>query len=101
MSPIKLSDLLQIPIEEADMLFKKYAEAFPSLDTWLNSQAKFAVENLHSRSFAPCKRIRWYPEMKTAYLNKGTDWKQFAIVKGNTERNGMNQPIQAKHKWPE
>jgi len=95
MSPIKLSDLLQIPIEEADMLFKKYAEAFPSLDSWLVSQAKFAVENLHSRSFAPCKRIRWYPELKEAYLNKSTDWKQFAIVKGNTERNGMNQPIQA------
>ena len=66
MSPIKLSDLLQIPIEEADMLFKKYAEAFPSLDSWLVSQAKFAVENLHSRSFAPCKRIRWYPELKEA-----------------------------------
>lgn len=100
MSPVKFSDLLQIPLEEANMLFKKYADAFPKLNTWLENQAKYAVTQLHSRSFEPCSRIRWYPELKAAKNDISSNWKTYATVKGNTERNGMNMPIQASHKWP-
>lgn len=94
MSPIKLADTLKISLEEANMLFKTYAEAFPKLNNWLESQAKFAVENMQSRTFAPCNRVRWYPELWPAFINRNEDWRRYMIAKGSTERNGMNQPIQ-------
>lgn len=105
MGPPKLSDTLDISLEEAQKLFDSYGKAFPKLNKWLDAQSKFAVENMHSRTFAPCKRIRWYPEMRKAIeVYKGIksgeleeskeNWKRYLMIKGSTERNGGNQPIQ-------
>jgi DNA polymerase-1 len=97
----KLADTLGISVEEAEKLFKEYAEAFPKLNKWLENQGKFAVKNAYSLTFAPCKRRRWYPDIKiSADLrrtvkkgDKGT-WRQIMIIEGQTQRNGGNSPIQ-------
>ena len=101
MGPNKLADTLQIPLEEAEELFALYAKEFPTLNTWLDSQAKFALDHMYSTTFAPCKRKRWYPDMKRAKYLRGIvqfgdkeTWREILKVEGQTQRNGMNQPIQ-------
>lgn len=100
MGPFKLADTLAITIEEAEELFKIYAKSFPNLNGWLDSQAKFALNNGYSVTFAPCKRRRWYPEIKRyqelkAKLNLSKEeWKEVSKIEGQITRNGMNMPIQ-------
>ena len=101
MGPNKLADTLSISIEEAENLFKEYAQAFPKLNKWLENQGRFAVKNGYSLTFAPCKRRRWYPDTKIAYdlrrtAKKGDKetWRQIMIIEGQTQRNGGNSPIQ-------
>lgn len=97
----KLAATLDIPEEEAEDLFKTYAEAFPDLNAWLERQGKSAIANECSRTFSPCMRIRWYPDMKRAkelrkIVKKGdkATWREIMIIEGQTHRNGMNSPIQ-------
>jgi len=107
MGPPKLADTLGISLEEADQLFKEYAIAFPKLNRWLDTQGRFAKLNGYSLTFAPCYRRRFYPEMAQAKearllvkdIAKGTPeakelWKKILTIEGQTERNGMNHPIQ-------
>ena len=100
MGPFKLADTLSISIQEAEDLFRVYAESFPKLNKWLDSQANFALTNGYSLTFAPALRRGWYPEIKT-YLelkSKQTldkeEWKEMGKIKGQILRNGMNMPIQ-------
>lgn len=101
MGPPKLADTLGISIEEATELFQIYAEAFPTLNKWLEDQGKLAVSQHYSITLAPCKRRRWYPDMQKAMekrrgAKKGdkTVWKEIMMAEGQTHRNGMNSPIQ-------
>lgn len=106
MGPPKLADTLSISFEEAENLFKEYAEAFPTLNKWLDDLGNFAVKNHYSETFAPCRRKRWYPDMKKILTLKteaknlrGTlrykeIWKEIFKIEGQTRRNGGNQPIQ-------
>ena len=101
MGPNKLADTLSISIEEAEQLFKVYADSFPKLNKWLADQGKFAKNNMYSLTFPPCKRRRWYPDMKKAKqlrfeVQEGDRdiWKEILMMEGQTERNGMNHPIQ-------
>ena len=101
MGPNKLADTLSISIEEAESLFKMYGESFPKLNSWLSRQGKFAKDNMYSLTFAPCKRRRWYPDMQKARQLRATVqegekdvWKEIMMIEGQTERNGMNHPIQ-------
>lgn len=100
----KLADTLSISIEEAEGLFREYSIAFPVLNKWLADQGKFAKQNMYSLSFKPCERRRWFPEMREAkrlrehkddYSDTKAFWKQVLTIEGQTERNGMNMPIQA------
>lgn len=101
MGPDKLADMLDIPLEEAAELFKLYGDAFPVLNKWLDDQGKFAIAKGYSKTFPPCKRIRWYPDMKKARelrktVQKGDKetWRTIMVTEGQTQRNGMNSPIQ-------
>jgi DNA polymerase I-like protein with 3'-5' exonuclease and polymerase domains len=101
MGPQKLADTLSISMKEADELFKEYALAFPTLNRWLDMLGKSAIQNEYSLTFAPCKRRRWYPEVKTAKqlrrsARKGdkATWREIMIIEGQTQRNGGNSPIQ-------
>lgn len=100
MGPPKLADTLNISLEEAEQLFKEYAKAFPKLNKWLEEQGKFAKHNYYSKTFEPCNRRRWYPDMvkvrelKTKLELTTDEWKWCKKVEGQTERNGLNMPIQ-------
>lgn len=103
MGPNKLADTLEIPLEEAEELFSIYAQQFPKLNAWLDSQAKRGVENGYSLTFSPCNRKRYYPEVnrynelrikqKTQKLST-EEWKEMMKIRGQIERNSMNMPIQ-------
>lgn len=95
--PPKLADMASISLEEAESIFKKYAEAFPNLDKYLKSQAAFAKKNCYSVTPEPGLRRRWFPDMRIAKQlreQKSEDWKRILTIEGQTERNGMNSPIQ-------
>ena len=101
MGPPKLADSLSISIQESEELFKMYEKSFPILNNWLRKQGEFAKKNMYSKTFNPCNRRRWYPEMKEAIelrkiVEKGDreTWKKILTIEGQTERNGGNQPIQ-------
>lgn len=97
----KLSDELQISLEEATELFQIYGKEFPTLNKWLESQQQFAKRNGYSLTFAPCKRKRYYPDMQEArrlrnIVKRGDKetWRRIMMIEGSTEREGGNQPIQ-------
>jgi DNA polymerase I-like protein with 3'-5' exonuclease and polymerase domains len=95
MGPPKLADTLQIPIEEAEQLFKEYAQSFPKLNNWLASQAKFGKVNGYIRLPTPHKGIRWFDDIalsKELRKNQSDDWKTILTIEGQAERNSMNSP---------
>jgi DNA polymerase-1 len=97
MGPPKLAATLQIPIEESEALFKEYAQSFPKLEKWLNSQAKFGLTNGFIRLNAPHNGIRWFPDIKKAkQLRKeeNPNWRDIMIIEGKAQRDSMNTGIQ-------
>src|SRR5690606_36923579 len=101
MGPNKLAAELQISLEKANELFKTYARLFPNLDKWLTKQGNFAKVNGYAKTFPPCKRRRYFPDIleakalrKKALSGQKQLWKQILTIEGNTEREGMNTPIQ-------
>ena len=101
MGPPKLADSLGISVKEAEQLFREYASAFPKLNKWLDDLGKMAIRNEYSLTFAPCKRRRWYPAVKSAkhmrkLAKKGDKalWREILVIEGQTQRNGGNSPIQ-------
>ena len=97
MGPPKLADTLQIPIEEAEQLFKEYSQAFPKLNSWLDRQAKFGLTNGYIRFNKPHKGIRWFPELKKAKELRNSDnpsWREIMIIEGGIQRESMNTGIQ-------
>ena len=108
MGPSKLADTLKISIEEAEELFKLYSDSFPKLNAWLSNQGKLGTLKYYSKTFKPCERIRWYPEMREVQklrreVNDIIDpiirkeyWKKILSTEGQVTRNSMNSPIQGK-----
>lgn len=98
MGPDKLADTLNIPLAEAEELFREYGKNFPDLNKWLDNQGRFANKAGYSVTFAPCKRRRWYPDvLKARELAKESISNNYGDIKkieGQTTRNGMNTPIQ-------
>ncbi len=97
MGPPKLADTLQIPLEEAEQLFREYALAFPKLNKWLENQAKLGKKQGFIRLPAPHNGIRWFTNMKLAYKLRQEDdvnWREVFKIEGKTERDSMNTPIQ-------
>ena len=90
MSKFKLSDTLNISIDEADKLIKKYFAAFPNIKSFLHKLGMYGVQNGHIRTFKPFRRIRWFPQW---YQGIHTSQKDFKI-KGAIERASKNTPIQ-------
>lgn len=90
MSEFKLSSQLNITVEEAKDLIKKYFEATKQLKGYLDSCANYGLTNGYIRSFKPYSCIRYFPEWK-----KDLDsWKDKKII-GNITRASYNTPIQA------
>ena len=90
MSKFKLSDTLNIDVDEADKLIKKYFAAFPNIKSFLHRLGRYGVEHGHIRTFKPYRRIRWFPNWFKGIHISQKDFK----VKGAIERASKNTPIQ-------
>jgi DNA polymerase I-like protein with 3'-5' exonuclease and polymerase domains len=103
MGPPKLADTLQISIEEAEQLFKEYAQSFPKLNNWLDKQAKFGLLNGYIRLAHPHNGIRWFGDINLAKqlrMDENPDWKQIYIIEGKAQRDSMNTTIQGENPVP-
>jgi len=89
-SKYKLSKMLDIEIDEAEILLGKYFEATKQLQKYLNRCAEYGLKNGYIRTAKPYSGIRWYPNWKPK-LDKYTDSKAI----GEIIRNSFNTPIQA------
>lgn len=90
MSKFKLSDTLNISVDEADKLIKKYFSAFPNIKAFLNKLGQYGVTNGFIRTFKPYRRIRWFPGWYKGIAFAAQDFK----TKGSIERASKNTPIQ-------
>jgi DNA polymerase I-like protein with 3'-5' exonuclease and polymerase domains len=90
MSKFKLSDTLNISVDEADLLIKKYFSAFPNIKAFLNKLGQYGVDYGHIRTFKPFRRIRWFPGWYKGIAYAPQDFK----TKGAIERASKNTPIQ-------
>lgn len=86
MGPHKLSDTLDIPIDEAQTLIDKYFAVFPSIQKFLDKNAKFGKKNGYIRTMAPYHRIRKFP----LWAGKATEPRDM----GSIDRMSRNTPIQ-------
>jgi len=86
MSAHKLSDTLQIEIEEAENLISTYFSAFPRIKNFLTTMGKYGTKNGMIKTFPPYQRIRWFSN----WSPKMEDMKAFGAI----ERASKNTPIQ-------
>jgi DNA polymerase-1 len=84
MSKFKLSDTLQISLEEADGIITKFFTAVPKVKTFLHGLAKLGTSRGFIRTAPPFGRIRFF---------EGHD-SENPIRHGEIERASMNTPIQ-------
>ena len=85
MSEFKLADTLQISTDEAGALIKTYFSSFPKIKKFLDSLGAFGIQKGYILTYAPYRRIRWFPKWE-----RGMSFK----VKGEIERASKNTPIQ-------
>lgn len=94
MGPPKLADTLQISLKEAEQLFDEYAQSFPKLNKWLESQGNFGRTNGYIRLAAPHNGIRWFSELMKLYEEEDPNFYAIAKVSAKVQRDSMNTPIQ-------
>lgn len=86
MGPHKLSDTLDIPIEQAEELINKYFAVFPAIKQFLDRNGNFGKQNGYIRTFAPYKRIRRFPQ----WAGQATEPRDMGAI----DRMSRNTPIQ-------
>ncbi len=86
MGPHKLSDTLDIPIEEAEELINKYFKVFPSIKSFLDKNGRFGKKHGYIRTMAPYNRIRKFP----LWAGKATEPRDMGAI----DRMSRNTPIQ-------
>lgn len=100
MGPSKLADTLNISMEESLELFSLYATEFPTVNKWLDSLSDHALRYGFSVTPSPCKRKRYYPELKRVVelRRRGnltlSEIDEIKSIEGQVRRNGGNSPIQ-------
>ena len=86
MGPKKLSEQMEISLNEASTLIEKYFKAFPKIKDFLDSMSRSGVRNGYIQTFKPWKRTRWFDD----WLPRGMDM----ATKSRIERVSKNTPIQ-------
>ena len=86
MGPNKLSDTLNISIEDAKALIYKYFKSFPKIKGFLDILGEYGKTNGYIKTFAPYRRVRWFDNWAKEYTN----YKDMSII----ERASKNTPIQ-------
>ena len=84
MSKFKLADTMQIDVDEADKIIKKFFSVVPKVEQFLNYLGNLAKTRGYIRTAAPYRRIRFFEN------NDKEDFKRL----GEIERAGKNTPIQ-------
>jgi len=90
MGPNKLSDTLNVSIDDAKLLIEKYFEAFPSIKGFLDKLGNFGKKYGYIKTFPPYNRKRWF----TNWYPKIWDNKSSSMELGSIERASKNTPIQ-------
>tara|TARA_R110000868_G_scaffold172683_1_gene408609 strand:- start:21 stop:1268 length:1248 start_codon:yes stop_codon:yes gene_type:complete len=85
MSKFKLADTMQITVDEADAIIKKFFKVVPDVEKFLTMLGELSKARGFIRTPQPYGRIRWFE----GYDNK-EDFKNL----GTIERAGKNTPIQ-------
>ena len=91
MSKFKLSNNLQITVDDAEKIIKKFFSAVPNVEVFLNTLSKLGTSRGYIRSGQPYKRIRFFPEWKKSMIGD----KKYASILSSIERKSKNMPIQA------
>ena len=90
MGPNKLADTLQISIDEATSLIKKYFQAFPAIGGFLEKLGNFGKRYGYIKTFPPYNRKRWFSTWYPKIWNN----KSASMELGSIERASKNTPIQ-------
>ena len=90
MGPNKLSDTLNISIDDAKLLIEKYFEAFPAIKGFLDKLGNFGKKYGYIKTFPPYNRKRWF----TNWYPRIWDNKSSSMELGSIERASKNTPIQ-------
>jgi len=90
MGPNKLSDTLNISIDDAKLLIKKYFEAFPAIKGFLDKLGNFGKKYGYIKTFPPYNRKRWFSN----WYPKIWAHKSSFMELGSIERASKNTPIQ-------
>ena len=84
MSKFKLADTMQIDVDEADKIIKKFFSVVPKVEEFINYLGNLAKTRGYIRTAVPYRRIRFFEN------NDKDDFKRL----GEIERAGKNTPIQ-------
>ena len=94
MSKFKLADTMQIPVEKADEIIKKFFKVVPKVHAFLEGLGNLGKRRGYIRTAAPYSRIRWFENHEEA-INPHNP-KGFALL-GEIERASKNTPIQGSN----
>ena len=90
MGPNKLSNTLNIEVEEAKKLIEKYFNSFPAIHGFLEKLGNFGKKYGYIKTFPPYNRKRWF----TNWYPKMWNNKSLSMELGSIERASKNTPIQ-------
>jgi len=90
MGPNKLADTLNISMDRAEELIKKYFKAFPAIKGFLDKLGNFGKKYGYIKTFPPYNRKRWF----TSWYPRIWDNKSASMQLGSIERASKNTPIQ-------
>jgi len=86
MSKFKLSSSIDVPLEEADAVIKKFFKKVPGVAKFLTNLGNLAKKRGFIRSYKPYRRIRYFDNWDGEHTDDN--------VLGDIERAGKNTPIQ-------
>jgi DNA polymerase-1 len=90
-SEFKLSDVIQVPVDEAKDIIRKFFSVVPKVESFLNAIGESGKKNGFIKTGPVLQRIRWFPQwQQTKDLNNP---KRLKIL-GEIERASKNTPFQ-------
>lgn len=93
MSKFKLADTMQIPVEKADEIIKKFFSIVPKVEGFLTGLGNLGKNRGFIRTGAPFRRVRWFPQFKESKSQSPRAGK----LAGDIERASKNTPIQGSN----
>lgn len=91
MSEYKLSDTLQIPVEQASYIIDKFFESVPKVKHFLERLKELGISRGFIRTGNPYSRIRWFPTWQQAKEEKNIkELESIGRQAKNTPMQGAN-----------